>query len=157
MLPGSFIHGQWSWQGSIQVRSFTDGATCGQRFSDVSDQCSTSYASHNFSPHPVWASFSERNTVTNVSFHRTILYPRLEDNEIVKSYPDVKGMSENVVFFTHNHKEDGGGESVSKVNSFEVRICNAGNRKRSTLAPPGKNDRRPGHVLPASGGIQRSR
>ena len=37
------------------------------------------------------------------------------------SYPDVKGMSENVVFFTHNHKEDGGLESVSKVNSFEVR------------------------------------
>jgi hypothetical protein len=25
------------------------------------------------------------------------------------------------VFFTHNHKEDGGQESVSKVNSFEVR------------------------------------
>ena len=39
------------------------------------------------------------------------------------SYPDVKGMSENVVFFTHNHKEDGGQESVSKVNSFEVRIA----------------------------------
>lgn len=35
-------------------------------------------------------------------------------------------MSENVVFFTHNHKEDGGSESVSKVNTFEVRICNAG-------------------------------
>lgn len=34
-------------------------------------------------------------------------------------------MSENVLFFTHNHKEDGGQESVSKVNSFEVRICNA--------------------------------
>ena len=55
-------------------------------------------------------------------FRRTILYPKLEDNEVVMSYPDVKGMSENVVFFTHNHKEDGGQESVSKVNSFEVRI-----------------------------------
>ena len=55
-------------------------------------------------------------------FYSTILYPKLEDNEIVMSYPDVKGMSENVVFFTHNHKEDGGLESVSKVNSFEV--CN---------------------------------
>lgn len=33
-------------------------------------------------------------------------------------------MSENVVFFTHNHKEDGGSESVSKVNTFEVRISN---------------------------------
>ena len=44
----------------------------------------------------------------------------------MKHYPDVKGMSENVVFFTHNHKEDGGQESVSKVNSFEVRIFDVG-------------------------------
>jgi len=44
----------------------------------------------------------------------------LEDNEIVKHYPDVKGVSQNVVFFTHKNKEDGGQESVSKVNSFEV-------------------------------------
>ena len=35
-------------------------------------------------------------------------------------------MSQNVVFFTHNHKEDGGGESVSKVNTFEVRIYDEG-------------------------------
>lgn len=47
-------------------------------------------------------------------------------------YPDVKGMSENVVFFTHNHKEDGGTESVSKVNTFEVRISNAGTHNRLT-------------------------
>ena len=44
----------------------------------------------------------------------------------MKDYPDVKGMSENVVFFTHNNKEDGGQESVSKVNSFEVCIYNVG-------------------------------
>ena len=43
----------------------------------------------------------------------------------MKHYPDVKGISQNVVFFTHNNKEDGGQESVSKVNSFEVRIVNA--------------------------------
>jgi hypothetical protein len=55
-----------------------------------------------------------------IVFLRTILYPKLEDNELVKDYPDVKGMSKNVMFFTHNHKEDGGQESVSKVNSFEV-------------------------------------
>ena len=40
----------------------------------------------------------------------------------MQAYPDVKGMSENVLFFTHNHKEDGGQDSVSKVNSFEVYI-----------------------------------
>jgi len=58
----------------------------------------------------------------------------LEDNEIVKDYPDVKGMSENVVFFTHSNKEDGGQESVSKVNSFEVRTPHVRihNRSKST-------------------------
>jgi len=75
----------------------------------------------------------------------------------VKSYPDVKGMSENVVFFTHNHKEDGGQDSVSKVNSFEVRICDVRIRNHSNLVPPGKDDRRSGHVLPATRRIQRSR
>ncbi|KAF9649047.1 hypothetical protein BDM02DRAFT_3095370 [Thelephora ganbajun] len=65
----------------------------------------------------------QRRMRPTISHHiRTILYPKLEDNEIVKYYPDVKGMSENVVFFTHNNKEDGGQESVSKVNSFEVKM-----------------------------------
>ena len=35
-------------------------------------------------------------------------------------------MSGNVVFFTHSQKEDGDQESMSKVNSFEVRIRTAG-------------------------------
>jgi len=70
----------------------------------------------------VWPHSGGGKAFTNISFHRTILYPKLEDNDIVKSYPNVKGMSENVVFFTHKNKEDGGQESVSKVNSFEVRI-----------------------------------
>ena len=71
----------------------------------------------------------------------------------MKKYPDVKGMSENVVFFTHNNKEDGGQESVSKVNSFEVRISNVGvcNFLSSTL--PGENDCGSGHVLSAPGRI----
>ena len=54
----------------------------------------------------------------------------------MKHYPDVKGISQNVVFFTHNNKEDGGQESVSKVNSFEVRIVNAGTRDPSELTFP---------------------
>ena len=45
----------------------------------------------------------------------------------MRHYPDVKGISENVVFFTHNNKEDGGQESASKVNSFEVRTYNLEN------------------------------
>jgi hypothetical protein len=76
--------------------------------------------------------FSERNSATDF-IYRTILYPKLEDNDVVKQYPNVKGMSENVVFFTHNHKEDGGGESVSKVNSFEVWIYNSGSENVSGL------------------------
>ena len=55
--------------------------------------------------------------------HRTILYPKLEDNEIVERYPNVKGMSKNVMFFTHSNKEDASQEAVSKVNTFEVCIC----------------------------------
>ena len=65
--------------------------------------------------------FHQEKHLTEIFPRRTALYPKLEDNEIVKSYPDVKGMSKNVVFFTHDHGEDGGQESVSKVNSFEVR------------------------------------
>ena len=44
----------------------------------------------------------------------------------MRDYPDVKGMSEDAVLFTHKNKEDGGQESVSKVNSFEVSIRNIG-------------------------------
>jgi len=95
--------------------------------------------------------------LTEIFFHRTILYPKLEDNEIVKRYPDVKGMSENVMFFTHNHKEDGGQESVSKVNTFEVCICNIGIRNPQSKPFLGENDRRSGDVLPAPRGIQQSR
>ena len=54
----------------------------------------------------------------------------------MRHYPDVKGMSENVVFFTHNNKEDGGQESVSKVNSFEVCTCNLENRNPINSTSP---------------------
>lgn len=51
---------------------------------------------------------------------RTILYPNLEDNAIVKSYPSVVGMEKDVVFFNHQNKENGVEDSVSKHNMFEV-------------------------------------
>ena len=35
----------------------------------------------------------------------------------------VRGAGGNIVFFTHNHEEDDGQESFSKVNAFEVRRC----------------------------------
>ena len=73
------------------------------------------------------------------------------------NYPDVKGMSQNIVFFTHNNKEDGGQESVSKVNSFEVRVSTQGAVIPLNWLPPGKNDRGFGHVLPTSRGIQQPR
>ena len=72
------------------------------------------------SHHIRYGLFRRRIVVIHVFSFRTILYPKLEDNEIVKNYPDVKGMSENVMFFTHNNKEDGGQDSVSRVNMFEV-------------------------------------
>ncbi|KAJ6594163.1 hypothetical protein B0H19DRAFT_1094164 [Mycena capillaripes] len=52
---------------------------------------------------------------------RNALYPALQDHNLVKFYPDVRGFSKNVFFFSHAHKEnDGGEESASKYNTFEV-------------------------------------
>ncbi|KAH9066137.1 hypothetical protein EDB87DRAFT_1732090 [Lactarius vividus] len=53
-------------------------------------------------------------------FVRKILYPKLEDNEVVRSYPAVHGMEKNVVFFSHNNPENSEEDSVSKHNMFEV-------------------------------------
>ena len=51
---------------------------------------------------------------------RTILYPKLEDNEVVRHYPAVQGMEKNVFFFSHNNPENSEDDSVSKHNMFEV-------------------------------------
>ncbi|KAI9451304.1 hypothetical protein BJY52DRAFT_119999 [Lactarius psammicola] len=53
-------------------------------------------------------------------FVRTILYPKLEDNEVVRSYPAVQGVQKNVFFFSHNNPENSEVDSVSKHNMFEV-------------------------------------
>ncbi|KAH9011570.1 hypothetical protein EDB85DRAFT_1108865 [Lactarius pseudohatsudake] len=53
-------------------------------------------------------------------FVRTILYPKLEDNDIVRDYPAVHGMEKNVVFFSHDNPENTEVDSVSKHNMFEV-------------------------------------
>ncbi|CAE6473587.1 unnamed protein product [Rhizoctonia solani] len=51
------------------------------------------------------------------------LYPNLQDNDRVLSYPDVRGMGKNVFFISHENLERGGGEdSVSKHNEFEVNL-----------------------------------
>ena len=52
---------------------------------------------------------------------RTILYPKLEDNDIVRHYPPVQGIEKNVFFFSHSNKENAEDDSVSKYNTFEVR------------------------------------
>ncbi|KAF8263570.1 hypothetical protein EI94DRAFT_1772886 [Lactarius quietus] len=53
-------------------------------------------------------------------FVRTILYPKLEDNDVVRHYPAVQGMEKDVYFFSHNHPENSEEDSVSKHNMFEV-------------------------------------
>ena len=68
-------------------------------------------------------SFSERETSSPIFSSRKISCPKLEDNEIVKDHPGVRGTSEDIVFLTHNHEDDDGQESVSKVNTLEVRRC----------------------------------
>ena len=52
---------------------------------------------------------------------RTILYPELEDNNVVKEYPCVQGMDKDVFFLNHINKENGTEDSVSKFNMYEVR------------------------------------
>ena len=52
---------------------------------------------------------------------RISLYPKLQDHELTKQYPAVRGMAKNLFFMSHEHRETGGGEdSVSKHNMFEV-------------------------------------
>ncbi|KAH9895168.1 P-loop containing nucleoside triphosphate hydrolase protein [Cubamyces lactineus] len=52
---------------------------------------------------------------------RMTLYPKLEDHDLVKNYPHVRGIAQDVFFFTHDHKENGGEDDfVSKYNQFEV-------------------------------------
>ncbi|KAI0261395.1 hypothetical protein BC834DRAFT_478813 [Gloeopeniophorella convolvens] len=53
-------------------------------------------------------------------FIRTILYPDLEDHQVVRNYPEVQGMQKSVFFLTHDNAENGESDSVSKHNMFEV-------------------------------------
>jgi hypothetical protein len=54
---------------------------------------------------------------------RMILYPKLEDHEVVRSYPPVQGVDKNVFFFSHKNAENAETDSVSKYNMFEVCDC----------------------------------
>ncbi|KAK0443139.1 uncharacterized protein EV420DRAFT_1649417 [Desarmillaria tabescens] len=54
---------------------------------------------------------------------RTILYPNLEDHDLVKKYPPIQGMERDLFFFTHSNREKAADEgSASKVNMFEVKM-----------------------------------
>ena len=56
------------------------------------------------------------------------LYPKLEDHDLVKNYPHVRGVAEDVFFFTHDHKENGGEDDfASKYNQYEVSNLNISN------------------------------
>ncbi|KAJ7496030.1 hypothetical protein B0H11DRAFT_2171669 [Mycena galericulata] len=54
------------------------------------------------------------------SLIKNALYPALQDHELVRTYPNVRGFSKNVFFFTHTHRENDGAEESSKYNTFEV-------------------------------------
>ncbi|KAF5338167.1 hypothetical protein D9758_014721 [Tetrapyrgos nigripes] len=54
---------------------------------------------------------------------RNTLYPRLDDHNLVKKYPDVRGFRKNIFFMTHNHPENDGSEDISsKYNTFEANM-----------------------------------
>jgi len=69
------------------------------------------------------------------------LYPGLEDNELVLKHPDVREISKNVFFLTHQHWEnDGGNDTASKYNTYEVSAHFSSCRKTFNLRPKGGND-----------------
>ncbi len=55
-------------------------------------------------------------------YSRKSLYPALEDHDLVKRYPHVRGFARNVFFLTHENRENDGNEddSGSKYNTYEV-------------------------------------
>ncbi|KAI0056438.1 hypothetical protein BV25DRAFT_1872764 [Artomyces pyxidatus] len=65
----------------------------------------------------------QRRMRPTISHHiRNILYPKLDDHNVVRDYPPVMGMEKDVFFFTHDHQENAEADSVSKFNLFEVNI-----------------------------------
>ena len=62
-----------------------------------------------------------------ISFFMKHFYDDLIDNECVKSFENIKGISENMFFIDHRAKEDGDEESQTKSNIYEAeyltRLC----------------------------------
>ncbi|KAL4078405.1 hypothetical protein V8B97DRAFT_1937181 [Scleroderma yunnanense] len=57
------------------------------------------------------------------SLIRNTLYPGLQDHDLVLEYPNVRGMSKNLYFVSHNHRENGGADdTASKYNMYEVEM-----------------------------------
>ncbi|KAI5476602.1 hypothetical protein MNV49_007489 [Pseudohyphozyma bogoriensis] len=54
---------------------------------------------------------------------RNTLYPKLLDHDTVTSFPDVRGISKNVLFFNHQQEEDRqAGDSTSRTNTYEAKM-----------------------------------
>lgn len=108
---------------ALQVRSFTHGKACFERDADVANQRSKTNATRYFESYQVRKIHPEglQHRSLRGWHYRHTLYPQLIDHELVHHYPHVRGFEKNVFFFTHNHRENGGGEeSASKFNMFEV-------------------------------------
>jgi hypothetical protein len=74
-------------------------------------------------PHTVLA--TQRRMLPAISqLVRETIYPELQDHPYVRQYPPVKGMAMPVVFYDHDHPEDGADddESRSKSNVYEVKM-----------------------------------
>ncbi|KAL7565937.1 hypothetical protein ACA910_008397 [Epithemia clementina (nom. ined.)] len=70
-----------------------------------------------------------RPSISRIIRERT--YPSLLDHESVYEYPDVRGLTHNLVFIDHDHKEDGeldesqdhNRSSTTKANQYEAMLC----------------------------------
>ena len=54
---------------------------------------------------------------------RHTLYPKLQDHDLVKCYPPVRGFAKNVFFLSHSHKDSGAEDTESRYNIYEVRYA----------------------------------
>eukprot|EP00033_Pygsuia_biforma_P004585 GCRY01005027.1.p1 GENE.GCRY01005027.1~~GCRY01005027.1.p1 ORF type:complete len:2003 (+),score=401.39 GCRY01005027.1:144-6152(+) len=50
------------------------------------------------------------------------IYPSLKDHDSVQNYPHVRGVENNVLFFTHTHKEEKNQGLQSWMNKFEAQL-----------------------------------
>ena len=118
------FHGSQVGKKDIQIRHVPYGTSFFFWALYVSNWCATSHASGDFKSYSVSCTritlMTGRSKAHTVSIRNT-LYPKLQDHDLVKDHPNVRGIQKNVFFLSHNHKENGEDiDGLSKYNQYEA-------------------------------------